>query len=146
LSDPGILRAILVKAGFDLGEQIALFDRVLDGDQSALDDVHQRIPGLNRSLTPLLTIEGRGPEFLSNLRGSLGDAIPELTDRRFVQPFATARSRLRVLYRDSLPRRGRWTARWRRRSLRWIDVRHRRRRSPGSRIRPGDGCYCIASA
>jgi histidyl-tRNA synthetase len=78
LSDPGILRAILVKAGFDLAGQVALFDRVLDGDESALDDVEERIPGLNQSLRVLLTMEGRGTEFLSNLRGLLGDAIPEL--------------------------------------------------------------------
>ena len=80
LSDPGILRAILVKAGCDLGEQISLFDRVLDGDISALDDVQTRIPGLNQPLKRLLVVEGQGVEFLSNLRSMLVSAIPGVAE------------------------------------------------------------------
>lgn len=78
LSDPGILRAILVKAGCDLSEQIALYDRVLDGDMAALDDVQHRIPGLNQQLRDLLTVEGQGIEYISNLRSVLQGTIPEL--------------------------------------------------------------------
>jgi len=80
LSDPGILRAILVKAGCDLAEQISLFDRVLDGDMSALDDVQARIPGLSQPLKRLLAVEGQGVEFLSNLRSMLVSAIPEVAE------------------------------------------------------------------
>ena len=78
LSDPGIPRAILVKAGCDLSEQIALYDRVLDGDTSALDDVQDRIPDLNQQLSDLLTVEGRGIEYISNLRSVLQATIPGL--------------------------------------------------------------------
>lgn len=80
LSDPGILRAILEKAGCDLAEQISLFDRVLDGDLSALDDVQGRIPGLNQPLKRLLAVEGHGVEFLGNLRSMLVSAIPEVAE------------------------------------------------------------------
>lgn len=78
LSDPGIIRAILVAAGCDLAEQTALYDRILDGDASALAEVQDRLPGGNLPLDSLLGVEGRGPEYLNNLRSSLIAAIPEL--------------------------------------------------------------------
>lgn len=80
LSDPGILRAILVKAGCDLEEQVSLFDRVLDGDISALDDVQARIPGLSQPLKRLLAVDGQGVAFLTNLRSMLVSAIPEVAE------------------------------------------------------------------
>jgi histidyl-tRNA synthetase len=78
LSDPGIIRAILVSAGCDLAEQTALYDRILDGDTSALVEVQDRLPGVSLPLDSLLGVEGRGPEYLNNLRSALGTAIPEL--------------------------------------------------------------------
>ena len=78
LSDPGILRAVLVKAGLTLAEQLALYDRVLDGELSALDEVQERVPGLTTSLRDLLSMEGEGPVYLNNLRSALLPAVPDL--------------------------------------------------------------------
>lgn len=78
LSDPGILRAILVSAGCDLAEQTALYDRVLDGDMSALSEVQDRLPAVKLPLESLLAVEGQGPEYLNNLRSTLATAVPEL--------------------------------------------------------------------
>ena len=78
LSDPGILRAVLGRAGFDIGEQLALYDRILDGDLSALDEVQERLPQSGASLRALLASEGEGVAYLNNLRSALLPAIPEL--------------------------------------------------------------------
>ncbi|MDO8615716.1 MAG: ATP phosphoribosyltransferase regulatory subunit [Dehalococcoidia bacterium] len=78
LSDPGILRAILVKGGFSLPEQIRLYDRVLDGDLAALGEVQERVPGLSPSLSGLLTVEGEATEYLDNLRSALVTEVPEI--------------------------------------------------------------------
>jgi histidyl-tRNA synthetase len=78
LSDPGMLRAILTKAGFDLPEQIALYDRVLDGDMTALDEIQARLPDVNLPLKSVLTVEGQGVEYVNNLRSTLLGPIPEL--------------------------------------------------------------------
>ena len=76
LSDPGILRTILETAGFGLPEQMTLYDRVLDGDVAALDEVQARVPGLSASLSALLSIEGEGVAYLDNLRAVILPVIP----------------------------------------------------------------------
>jgi len=78
LSNPGILRAVLAQAGFDVAEQLALYDRILDGDLGALDEVQQRLPESGPSLQPLLTLEGEGVPYLNNLRRALLPVIPEM--------------------------------------------------------------------
>lgn len=78
LSDPGILRAVLVKAGFDRSEQLAIYDRVLDGDMSALDEVQERLPSPSPPLADLLAVTGRSSDYVNNLRAALLAAIPEL--------------------------------------------------------------------
>ncbi|MBI2912787.1 MAG: ATP phosphoribosyltransferase regulatory subunit [Chloroflexi bacterium] len=78
LSDPGILRAVLVQAGLEMAEQLALYDRILDGDVSALDEIQERLPETGGSLRALLSTEGEGVPYLNNLRGVLLPAIPDL--------------------------------------------------------------------
>lgn len=78
LSDPGILRALLARAGFEMTEQLALYDRVLDGDLDALDVVQERLPESGASLRALLSSEGEGTAYLSELRSALLPAVPEL--------------------------------------------------------------------
>jgi len=78
LSDPGILRAVLEHAGFDLSEQLALYDRLLEGDLGALDDVQSRLAGPGVSLRGLLTVEGEGSRYLNNLRSALATAVPAI--------------------------------------------------------------------
>jgi len=78
LSDPGILRAVFSRAGFGQAEQMALYDRVLDGDLSALNDVLESLPDATAAAAKLLAMEGDGSAFLRNLLSALQPAIPEV--------------------------------------------------------------------
>jgi histidyl-tRNA synthetase len=78
LSHPGLVRAVLARAGLDASEQMALYDRILDGDGSALPELQGRLPDVGSSLQMLLTVEGEGAAYLSNLRSSFAESIPEL--------------------------------------------------------------------
>jgi len=78
LSDPGVIRALLVKAGLRNDEQLALYDRLLDGDLDALDEVQLALPDLETSLRALLTVEDGGSAYLANLRSALETAVPEV--------------------------------------------------------------------
>lgn len=77
LSHPGIVRALLDKAGLERDEQLRLYDQVLAGDLSPLDDVEARLPG-SASVRGLLAMEGHGPAYLSNLETVLTSAVPEI--------------------------------------------------------------------
>ena len=79
LSDPGILRAVLSKAGYEPVEQLAIYDRLLDGDASALSDALQCLPNAGEAASQLLAMEGEGPAFLKNLRSVLEPAVPEVS-------------------------------------------------------------------
>ena len=78
LSDPGILRAVLARAGFGREEQITLYDRILDGDAGALEEVAARLPDAGATARALLSAEGEGLAYLSNLRSALEPSIPEI--------------------------------------------------------------------
>ncbi len=78
LSHPGLVRAVLARAGLDASEQLALYDRILDGDDSALRELQGRLPEVGGSLEMLLSMEGEGVAYLGNLRSSFGGSIPEL--------------------------------------------------------------------
>lgn len=77
LSDPGILRAILSQAGYAPAEQLTLYDRVLNGELSVLDEVAERIPS-GAPVRSLLSMEGEGIAYLENLRSALGGAVPKI--------------------------------------------------------------------
>ena len=76
LSDPGILRAVLSRAGYSLPEQLALYDRVLDGELSVLDEVAGRISGTGAPVRSLLSMEGDSVAYLDNLLSALSAAVP----------------------------------------------------------------------
>ena len=78
LSHPGLVRAVLARAGLDASEQLALYDRILDGDNLALRELQERLPEVGGSLEMLLSMEGEGVAYLGNLRSSFGGSIPEL--------------------------------------------------------------------
>ncbi|MBI1885515.1 MAG: histidine--tRNA ligase family protein [Chloroflexi bacterium] len=80
LSHPGIIRAVLAKAGLDRAEQLRLYDRILDGDLSAFTEVEKRLPAVGTSLELLLATEGEGTGYLANVRSAFLKAIPELTE------------------------------------------------------------------
>src|SRR5262245_31203157 len=77
LSDPGILRAVFSKAGLTNSEQLVLYDRILEGDLSALQEVEDRLAFSSASLGSLLTMEGEGAAYLNNLRSTLAPTVPE---------------------------------------------------------------------
>ncbi|MEE8369974.1 MAG: ATP phosphoribosyltransferase regulatory subunit, partial [Dehalococcoidia bacterium] len=78
LSNPGILRTVLARAGFEAGERLSVYDRILDGDFSALDEIQQRLPEAGVSLRALLASAGEGPPYLNNLRSALLPTVPEM--------------------------------------------------------------------
>lgn len=78
LSHPGILRAVLARAGFDATEQLALFDRILDADLSALEEVKGRLPDVRLALDLLLAGDGEGAAYLEDVRDVFQGVIPEL--------------------------------------------------------------------
>jgi histidyl-tRNA synthetase len=79
LSHPGIVRALLDKAGLALPDQLALYDRVLAGDLAPLDEVEARLPG-STSVRSLLSMEGEGPAYIQKLETVLKPAVPEIAD------------------------------------------------------------------
>jgi histidyl-tRNA synthetase len=78
LSHTGLVRAVLAQAGLDPAEQLALYDRILDGDESALGELQARLPELGTSLEMLLAMEGEGGAYLSNLRSAFAEGIPQI--------------------------------------------------------------------
>jgi histidyl-tRNA synthetase len=77
LSHPGIVRALLDKAGLALPDQLALYDRVLAGDLAPLDEVGAMLPG-SASVRSLLSMEGDGPASIQNLETALKPAVPAI--------------------------------------------------------------------
>ncbi len=78
LSHPGLVRAVLAQAGLDASEQLALYDRILDDDESALAELQTRLPDLGTSLEMLLAMEGEGGAYLSNLRSAFTKGVPQM--------------------------------------------------------------------
>jgi len=78
LSHPGLVRAVLAQAGLDASEQLALYDRILDGDASALAELQGRLPELGASLEMLLGVEGEGGAYLNNLRSAFTKGVPQM--------------------------------------------------------------------
>lgn len=79
LSHAGLVRGVLAAAGMTADEQSAAYDRLLDGDLGAVDEVESRLPQLNAPLRLLFEVEGAGSEYIAKLRGALAAAIPAVT-------------------------------------------------------------------
>ncbi len=75
LSDPGILRAILEQAGLTHADRIAVYDRILAGNGSALDGLQERLTGAP-PLGETLSMEGDGAAYVNNLRSLLATSVP----------------------------------------------------------------------
>ncbi|MFC1948896.1 ATP phosphoribosyltransferase regulatory subunit [Chloroflexota bacterium] len=78
LSHAGLIRALLAKFGLSSGEQAAVFDRILDGDEEVLSMTKSERPELGRTLAPLLNLKGRSSGFLKNLKALFNQDMPEL--------------------------------------------------------------------
>jgi histidyl-tRNA synthetase len=74
LSHAGLTRGILQTLGLDSEEQHQLFDRLLDGDPSAISQIQAEKP----ELTPLLEMHGKSSGFVKNLAATMSLTLPEL--------------------------------------------------------------------
>jgi histidyl-tRNA synthetase len=74
LSHAGLTRGILQKLGMNQEEQHQVFDRLLDGDASVLNQLQTEKPGL----APLLALQGQSSGFVKNLAAALALDAPEL--------------------------------------------------------------------
>ncbi|HWO94489.1 MAG TPA: ATP phosphoribosyltransferase regulatory subunit, partial [Dehalococcoidia bacterium] len=75
VSHTGVARVVLAAAGLTPEEQLAHYDRILDGDLSALTEVEGSLPGLPLPLRTLFEVSG-DLAFVTNLGASFGPAIP----------------------------------------------------------------------
>jgi histidyl-tRNA synthetase len=74
LSHAGLTRGILQKLGMNQEEQHQVFDKLLDGDASVLNQLQAERPGL----APLLALQGQSSGFVKNLAAALTLDLPEL--------------------------------------------------------------------
>jgi histidyl-tRNA synthetase len=80
LSHAGLVRAVLAKTGLPPEEQVRLYDRLLDGDLSVLEEIESRLPDLGAPLRLLFDVPGVGAGYLANVRASLLPALPGLQE------------------------------------------------------------------
>ena len=86
LAHAGIMRAAFAAAGLNTTQQLAVFDRVLDGDGGVTDELAAAYPQAAPALRLLLEVEGGSGAYLANLRAALlpvlsaaAPALDELT-------------------------------------------------------------------
>lgn len=77
LSHPGILQAVLARAGLSPQERERLYDSILEGDTSGLTALEEMAPELRIPLRLLLNAEDSGREYLKKLEGVLAQTVPE---------------------------------------------------------------------
>ncbi len=78
LSHTGVLRALLARAGFTPEEQVERYDRLLDGDLSAVREIEERLPELGAPLHLLVDLTGTDVGYLENIRAAFTGAVPEM--------------------------------------------------------------------
>lgn len=78
LSHAGVVRGVLAATGMAPDDQVAAYDRLLDGDTGVVDEMEARLPELNAPLRMLFDVEGAGAAYLENVRAGLAAAIPAL--------------------------------------------------------------------
>ncbi|MCX7912830.1 MAG: histidine--tRNA ligase family protein [Dehalococcoidales bacterium] len=103
LSHAGLVQSLLKKLGLSPEAQHRVFDRILDGDAQALDELGKQSPDLSNAVRPLLCLNGESASFLRNqlvlLRHSLPDVCPCVED--FLRT-VTLLDELGIRYRISL--------------------------------------------
>ncbi len=76
LSHSGLVRAALGAAGLDRAAQLAMYDRLPDGDAEAIGELVAANPEQASALRVLFDVDGGGAGYLANLRAALA-AVPE---------------------------------------------------------------------
>ena len=84
LSHAGLIETILETLGLDAGEQSRLFDRILEGDEEALNELDSDNSEYQKMLLPLLSLKGKSSEYFrkqrDNLIKSRKDIAPYIDD------------------------------------------------------------------
>ena len=78
LFHPGIVRSVLAQAGLERADQVRVYDRILDGDLTALAELEERLPSLGASLRLLFEGEGAGSACLANIGSAFLKAVPQM--------------------------------------------------------------------
>jgi histidyl-tRNA synthetase len=78
LSHTGIIRSILSAAGYSFEQQLALYDRLIDGDLSVFDEIEARLPQASASLAMLRDLTNGQEHGLENLRSAFELTMPEI--------------------------------------------------------------------
>lgn len=78
LSHAALIKALLARFDLSPGEQARVFDRLLDGDETALAEIDAAHPKLGKTLAPLLELKGTSSGYLKNLRAHFNQEFPEL--------------------------------------------------------------------
>jgi histidyl-tRNA synthetase len=78
LFHPGIVRSVLARAGLERADQVRVYDRILDGDLTALAELEERLPSLGAPLRLLFEGEGAGSAYLANLGSAFQKAVPQM--------------------------------------------------------------------
>ncbi len=71
LSHAGLIKTILETLGLDAGEQSRLFDRILEGDEEALNELDGDSKDYQEMLLPLLNLKGKSSKYLRQQRDDL---------------------------------------------------------------------------
>jgi histidyl-tRNA synthetase len=87
LSHTGIIRAILATAGYTPEEQLALYDRLIEGDLTIFRDIELRLPQARAPISMLMDLTGGRVEGLENLRSAFASSLPGI-----VQPIQELRT------------------------------------------------------
>ncbi len=77
LAHAGILRSALRAAALDSRQQLAAYDRVLDGDGEITEELAAAHPAAATALRLLLEVTGEGTGYVANLRAALLPVLPD---------------------------------------------------------------------
>ena len=80
LSHAGLVRAVLAEAGLRAAEQVATYDRLLDGDLAVLGEIEGRLPDLRSPLHLLFDAKGGGAAYLDSLREAFVAVLPKMAE------------------------------------------------------------------
>ena len=76
IAHAGLVRAALTAAGLEAGERLAIYDRLLAGDDGMIDELVQRAPQDATGLRLLFAGEGDGTRYLEHLRATVQPLVP----------------------------------------------------------------------
>jgi histidyl-tRNA synthetase len=77
LSHPGVIRAILSRAGLSPQEQQQVYEKILIGDLSDITSLEDTSPELSISLRLLFGLDGNGRQYLANLQSVITPVVSE---------------------------------------------------------------------